>query len=342
MTPDAIPSAIPPRGQVSVAQLGPEEGDEHHARTRSRRWPRRCRAMLSLRKVRATAMSTTATPMMSSPPRRGASAALGIGTSVEVVVAGGDGGEGAAPEADAETEEAPQRCGRPARRRSGEQHDGGGRAREPASAHAATSADDAASRPARRRQGWRAARGRPRSTAAWPARGRWCLRSRHPSARVLLSPTSLAPPGATGGDRRSAVDSGHRRTLTLLLVSAAEQGRSVTPREEAGAVGLAGALSPLGLETPLDAGLRGLGGPAGPVHPQGGGEPIAAAARAPAAGCAPGSARRRPPPAPRHRAVRAAAPAGAARARAIRRCRSAPRPGCRRCWRAGRPDRRCG
>ena len=75
------PSSRPPRGRSALAQLGPEEGDQHHAGTEPT-MAASMRAMLSSRNVRATAISTTATPTMNRPPSSGASEALGIGTSV--------------------------------------------------------------------------------------------------------------------------------------------------------------------------------------------------------------------------------------------------------------------
>ena len=54
-------------------------------------------------------------------------------------------------------------------------------------------------------------------------------------------------------------------------------------------------------------------------------------------GCGTASARRTRRPSPSAPAARGAGPAGGARATVSRRCRTAARPGCSPCWRAGRP-----
>ena len=175
--------------------------------------------------------------------------------------------------------------------------------------------------------------GRPPTVGASAPRTHPLVRSSPPPA----SPLRARKVGIAGSANRSA----HRRHATLLLVSAAEQSRSVTPREEAADPPC---VRPDGAWRPDAAGRWPTSAWSAVAAARREAPPPAArtAVRAPAPGCAAASARRRQRPAPRRRTAPGAAPADAVRARASRRCRSAPRRACRRCWRAVRRDRRSG
>ena len=165
---------------------------------------------------------------------------------------------------------------------------------------------------------------------------------RGPRASTRPGPSSTpSPPPRSPPQQRRAPNPAELATLRTQF-RVAGTASSFSRRAGAAAVGLAADWRRLASSRRCTAALARARRRAGRSTRSALGQALRQPLAAPARGCGPASARRQPPRAPRDRTARAGAPAGADRGSASPPRRSAPRRGCRTCWRAARRARPSG